>query len=106
MSLEKKLKIAATTAAVEACQVERGRVLWIMDDTIEKLKTDFAGKIMVEGQRELARIKLEQVEVLKMHLSKAYYGLIGVHVTKKEAEELRAILKEVEVSIGLVEDPE
>lgn len=59
MSLRMKLIRAASEAAEEACTKERGRVLWVISDTIETLEKDFEKKLLAEGQRALARIRLE-----------------------------------------------
>lgn len=59
MSLRKKLEQAASFAAKDAVTTERGRVLWLLDKLIRDTETNFKRKLLMESQRQLAKVKLD-----------------------------------------------
>lgn len=68
MSLEKKIKVAAGLAAGEAAQVERGRILWILDESEKELRAGFKEALLVESERHAAQVKLQIAVALHKQL--------------------------------------
>lgn len=59
MSLEGKIRRAATAAALDATNTERARCQDVLRMIIKQLEADFEAKLLVEAQRQLAKVKLD-----------------------------------------------
>jgi hypothetical protein len=70
MSLEKKLRQAATKAAQEAAMRERGRCLWLLDDMIVQTEQGLAKKLLIERDRQIAQVKLDIAKSLAHRLKR------------------------------------
>ncbi len=60
MSMRAKL----AQAMVKATEIERGRVLWCIDQVTEDLKADLEKKILIETERHLVETKIKIFRVL------------------------------------------
>lgn len=71
MSLENKLRAAATIAAREAMLNERGRCLWCIDEVIRELKQKLAARVLTPIQLQSATMKLKIAEGAGMSIRRA-----------------------------------
>lgn len=62
MSMEAKLRAAATAAAQEAALNERARCLWCLDEIIRELKIGASKKLMSTIELEAAKMKVRIAE--------------------------------------------
>lgn len=59
MSLEDKIRKAATAAAIDATRTERERCVAVLDTLIRQLQADLEKKLLIETQRHLIQTKLK-----------------------------------------------
>lgn len=58
MSLERKLRNAATAAAIEATAREAGRILWILEESEKEILQAIDQKLLIETERHALQTKL------------------------------------------------
>lgn len=71
MSMEAKLRAAATAAAQEATINERGRVLWCIDSVMAELRAKLGKKLLSPVELQAVSMKLRIAEGVCMELRRA-----------------------------------
>lgn len=64
MSLEKKLREAATVAANEATMIERARCLWVLEKLIADTEAGLQRRLLIESQRHAQEVKLKLAKAI------------------------------------------
>lgn len=68
MSLQAKLRAAATAAALEATTNERARCLWCIDQVVRELESKLRTKLMSEQQIHIAQTKFKIAQSMATHM--------------------------------------
>lgn len=71
MSMQQKLRAAATAAALEATANERARCLWCAEQVIAELKAKLAKKILSAANEHASQLKIQIAGGVVMELRRA-----------------------------------
>ena len=64
MSLQKKLREAATAAAVEATRIERHRCVWAVDQLLEATKAQLDNKLLSVTALHTTQLRVQLLELV------------------------------------------